>query len=49
MAGMASQLATTTVKVVEREDLDGDSYFQLIADALETQGYVTKELLRCQT
>ena len=44
MAGMVSWRATTTVKVVEREDLDPTNYYTLVVDALESQGYVTKEL-----
>jgi hypothetical protein len=46
MAGLVSHRATTTVKVVERPDLDEKSYFLLIADGLESQGYVTEELMR---
>jgi hypothetical protein len=45
MAGLASLLATTTMKVVERENLDRETYFALIADGLQRQGYVTEELL----
>jgi hypothetical protein len=45
LAGMVSERATTTVKVLEREDLDPESYFVLVADALERQGYVTEELM----
>ena len=45
MAGLVSQLATTTMRVAERKDLDANIYFTLIADALETQGYVTRELM----
>ncbi len=46
MAGLVSHRATTTMKVVEREDLDPDIYFTLIADGLQSQGYVTEELMR---
>ena len=36
--------STTTMKVVDR-DLDPETYFALIADGLESQGYVTNELM----
>ncbi len=45
MAGLVSHRGTTTMKVVERRDLDAETYFALIADALESQGYVTEDLL----
>ncbi len=45
MGGLVSHRATTTMKVVEREDLDPKTYFVLIADSLESQGYVTEGLL----
>ena len=45
MAGLVSQRATTTVKVAERVDLDPDIYFTLIADGLQSQGYVTEDLM----
>jgi hypothetical protein len=45
MAGLVSHLATTTMKVIERPDLDPDLYFTLIADGLQSQGYVTAELM----
>jgi hypothetical protein len=45
MAGLASHRATTTMKVVEREDLDPETYFALIADGVQSQGYVSEELL----
>lgn len=45
MAGLVSHRATTTVRVVEREDLDPETYFALIADGLASQGYVTEELM----
>jgi hypothetical protein len=45
MTGVASHRATTTVKVADREELDPDSYFTLIRDALMYQGYVTRDLL----
>lgn len=44
MAGLVSHRATTTMKVVDR-DLDPETYFALIADGLESQGYVTNELM----
>jgi hypothetical protein len=45
MAGLVSQRATTTIKVVDREELDPDMYFSLISDGLLDQGYVTEDLL----
>lgn len=45
MAGLVSQRATTTIKVAERVDLDPDIYFTLIADGLQSQGYVTEDLM----
>lgn len=33
------------MKVVEREDLDRETYFALIGDGLQSQGYVSEELL----
>lgn len=45
MAGVVSHLATTTIKVVEREELNPDLYFTLISDGLRDMGWVTKELL----
>jgi hypothetical protein len=45
MAGTMSHRATTTIKVTQRKDLDPDTYFTLIRDALMDQGYVTKDLL----
>ena len=45
MAGVVSQRASTTVKVAERVDLDPDIYFTLIADGLQSQGYVTEDLM----
>lgn len=44
MAGLVSERATTTVKVVER-DLDRDVYLMLIRDGLEKQGYLPEELV----
>jgi hypothetical protein len=44
MAGLVSHRATTTMKVVDREELDPETYFMLIKDGLEKQGYLTKEL-----
>jgi hypothetical protein len=46
MAGLVSHQATTTMKVVDREELDRDTYMTLITDGLMAQGYVTKKLLR---
>jgi hypothetical protein len=46
MAGTVSHRATTTIKVAQRADLDPDTYFLLISDALRDQGYVTRELMR---
>ncbi|MGH2698499.1 MAG: DUF7715 family protein [Actinomycetota bacterium] len=45
MAGIVSYRATTTIKVVHREEINPDTYFMLISDGLRDQGYVTKELL----
>lgn len=45
MAGMVSHLATTTIKVSQREELDPETYFTLIAEGLRDQGYVTKALM----
>ena len=45
MAGLVSHRATTTVKVVDREELDPPTYIALIRDALKDQGYVTEELM----
>jgi hypothetical protein len=44
MAGVASHRATTTIKVVDQEELDPDTYLLLISDGLEDLGYVTREL-----
>jgi hypothetical protein len=46
MAGLVSHCATTTMKVVDREELDPETYFMLIKDGLKKQGYLTKELER---
>ena len=46
MVGLASHRATTTMKVVERGDLDLETYSVLIADSLHDQGYVTDELMQ---
>ena len=48
MAGVVSCRATTTIKVIERQDLDADTYSELIADAYQKQGYVTEELMATQ-
>jgi hypothetical protein len=45
MAGLASHRATTTVQVVDRTELDPDTYFMLISDSLRDQGYVTAGLM----
>jgi len=45
MAGLVSHRATTTIKVIDREELDPDTYFMLISDGLRDQGYVPKELV----
>ncbi len=45
MAGLVSHRATTTIKVADREELDPDTYFIVISDGLEGQGYVTKKLM----
>ncbi|MDQ4144533.1 MAG: hypothetical protein M3198_12460 [Actinomycetota bacterium] len=42
---MSSQRATTTMKIVERNDLDPDIYFELVAENLKAQGYLTDALL----
>lgn len=46
MSGSASHRATTTVKVVERTDLSRETYLVLVADSLESQGYIDQELLK---
>jgi hypothetical protein len=46
MAGLVSHRATTTITVADREGLDPDTYFMLIADGLRDQGYVTKALMK---
>ena len=45
MAGAASHRGTTTVKVIERADLNAAGYQELITDALQSSGYVTEALL----
>lgn len=45
MAGLVSHLATTTIVVAEREELDPDTYFKVISEAHLHQGYVTRELM----
>lgn len=45
MAGMSSHRATTTVKIADHKELDADGYLILITNALQSQGYVTDELL----
>jgi hypothetical protein len=44
MAGVVSYCATTTVKVVERNDLDLHTYRGLIGDALADMGYVPESV-----
>lgn len=41
MAGLSSSRATTTAKVVNREDLDPQSYGVLLCDALTREGWVS--------
>jgi hypothetical protein len=45
MAGLVSHRATTTMKVIERPNLNPATYFTLIANGLQSQGYVTEELM----
>jgi len=45
MAGMTSHRATSTMKVVERTDLDRGIYFELVAESLKAQGYLTDALM----
>jgi hypothetical protein len=45
MGGLMSHLATTTVKVADIESLDPETYFRLIAESLNDQGYVSNELM----
>ena len=45
MAGMTSHRATSTMKVVERNDLDRDIYFELVTENLKSQGYLTDALM----
>jgi hypothetical protein len=45
MAGLGSHLATTTIKVADRRELDPETYFTLISDALGDMGYVTEQLM----
>jgi hypothetical protein len=44
MAGLASHLSTTTVKVSDRKEIDPATYFTLISEGLADMGYVTEEL-----
>lgn len=44
MAGLASHRATTTIQVSDRVELDRETYFKLVADGLEQQGYLPCEL-----
>lgn len=46
MAGLASHRATTTIEVRERKDLNHKTYFALVADGLEAQGYLRPNSLR---
>ncbi len=45
MAGLVSHRATTTIKVVDRKELDPETYLTLISDGFIGQGYLTKELM----
>ncbi len=45
MAGLASHRATTTMKVIERPDLDPKTYSALISDGYQKQGYLNEDLL----
>jgi hypothetical protein len=45
MVGLVSHRATTTIKVIERPDLDPDISSTLIADGLQSHCYVTAELM----
>lgn len=45
MAGSVSHRATTTIKVIDRNDLNPNKYFTLIADSLESQGYINERML----
>lgn len=40
MVGLASHRATTTVEVVDRPELNRETYLQLIADGLAMQNYL---------
>lgn len=42
MAGLASSRGTTTMQVIDRPELDGETYYRLIADGLRRQGYIPK-------
>ncbi len=41
MAGLSSSRATTTAKVVDRRDLDPQTYADLLCDALAREGWVS--------
>jgi hypothetical protein len=45
MVGLVSHRATTTIKVIERPDLDPDISSTLIADGLQSHCYVIAELM----
>lgn len=44
MAGLASHRATSTLKVVDRPELDRMEYFQLVSEGLKEQGYLPDRL-----
>ena len=44
MAGLASHRATSTLKVVDRPELDRNEYCQLVAEGLKEQGYLPDRL-----
>ena len=43
LAGMASSRATTTAKVVERDDIDAETFRLLLHDALVREGWVRED------
>lgn len=45
MAGMSSHQATSTMKVIDRDDLDRERYLELIVGGLQAQGYLNDRLL----
>lgn len=44
MAGLASHRATSTLKVIDRPELDRNEYAQLVAEGLKDQGYLPDRL-----